>query len=371
MSEYLKATKLYPDLGFAIKMNMKYLIEIGKRFLIFNIFFWTLIGVSIPLMVGGPAEYRYYDNDWDDFSYVPDYNNSSWNILFDAHSHTKYSDGHLTPRQNILWHIAMGFTAMALTDHNNFKGIEEIRQIARTEFNDSIKVLAGVEWTTDRCHINLIFPPNASIAECDAIIPSRSYTFTPTDIEIQQVIDSTHDLGGIVIVNHYMWTEKQTDELPTRQQFLQWGVDYIESANHEDYDSVSNQFCIDNGLGLIATTDMHHPEPVYGWTTLNASEFTEEAIFNELKARRTDFIYDFAGSPYDVEHKRNRAYTIVFPLIEFGEIFKGLYSSGYFATQLAVFLMYFYGAFILFEVFRFILPKIRNKIKALKTEKTQ
>ena len=352
-------------------MNIKYLKKIGKRFLIFNIFFWGLIGVSIPLMVGGPAEYRYYDNDWDDFSYVPEYNTSRWNVLFDGHSHTKYSDGHLTPRQNLLWHMAMGFNAIALTDHNNFDGIEEIRQIARTEFNESIKVLVGVEWTTSRCHINLIFPPNASIAECDEIIPSRSYTYTPTDDEIQQVIDSTHDLGGIVMVNHYLSTARSTDKHPTREQYLQWEVDYIESANKDEYDDISYQFCIDNGLGVIATTDMHEPEPVYGWTTLNVSEFTEEAIFNELKARRTDFIYDPAGSPYDVEHKRNRAYTIVFPLIEFGKIFKGIYQSGYFATQLAVFLMYFYGAFIMYEVFRIIIPRIRDKIKESKIEKTQ
>jgi len=352
-------------------MTKQKILSFLKRFLIFNLFFWGLIGVSIPLMVGGPAEYRYFDSDWDDFNYVPEYNSSRWNILYDGHSHTKYSDGHLTPRQNLLWHIAMGFNAMALTDHNTFVGVEEIRQLARTEFNDSIKVLIGVEWTTDRCHLNLIFPPNATIAVCEAIIPSKSYIFTPTDVEIQQVIDSTHVLGGIVIVNHYLSTERITDNHPTRQQYLQWEVDYIESVNTDEYDGVSYQFCIDNGLGVIATTDMHEPEPVYGWTTLNAFEFTEEAIFNELKARRTDFIYDPAGSPYDVEHKRNKAYTISFPLIKFGQIFKGIYSSGYFATQLAVFLMYFYGAFILVEVFRFILPKIRNKTKRIKTEKSQ
>ncbi len=51
---------------------------------------------------------------------------------------------------------------MVLTDHNTFEGVYEIRDIARNEFNNSFKVLLGVEWTTDNGHFNLIFPPNTT-----------------------------------------------------------------------------------------------------------------------------------------------------------------------------------------------------------------
>ncbi|MEE9411151.1 MAG: PHP domain-containing protein [Candidatus Heimdallarchaeota archaeon] len=341
-------------------MTKQKILSFLKRFLFFNVFVWGLIGISIPLMVGGPTNYSFSDSDWDDFSYVPEYNTTQWNVLFDPHSHTKYSEGHLTPRQNLLWHIAMGFNAIALTDHNTFAGIEETRQIARTEFNDSIKVLIGVEWTTSRCHLNLIFPPNASLAEYENIIPSKKYTFNPTDEEIQQVIQSTRNLGGIVIVNHFLSTERMTDNHPTRQQYYDWSVDYFEIINEDEYDDVTHQFCLDNGLGIFASTDMHEPEPVYSWTMMNSTEFSEEAIFNELTNRRTGFFYDSSGSPYDVEHKRNKAYVVSFPLIKFGEFFKSMYSSGQFGAQLAVFLVYIYGSFLLFEGYKILKPRIEK-----------
>ena len=352
-------------------MNIKYLKEIGKRFLIFNIFFWGLIGVSIPLMVGGPAEYRFYDDDWDDFSYVPEYNTSRWNVLFDGHSHTKYSDGHLTPRQNLLWHMAMGFNAIALTDHNNFDGIEEIRQIARTEFNESIKVLAGVEWTTDRCHINLIFPPNTSLAESDAIIPSRSYTYTPTDLEIQNFIQSTHDLGGVVTVNHIPWSMDYTTNHPTRQQLFDRGIDYVEIVNGNTYDNESYYFCLDNGLGMITGTDMHAPEEVYCWTTLNATDFTEEAIFEELKARRTGFIFTGIPSPYPIEHQINPSYIALYPLIKIGDLFENMYASGMLGALLATLFGYIYGLFIVVEVLLYGVSKLSALVKKKKLEKNK
>ncbi len=43
---------------------------------------------------------------------------------------------------------------------------------------------------------------------------------------------------------------------------------------------------------LIVGVDMHTPSPVWCYTVLNAEEFTEEAIWAEIKAKRTSFIYD-------------------------------------------------------------------------------
>ena len=93
----------------------------------------------------------------------------------------------------------MGFNAIALTDHNTFEGINEIRQIARTEFNDTIKVLIGIEWTTDKCHLNFILPPDTLEEDYNQLVTHSGYAYTPTDQEVQDVIDNTHLLGGIVI----------------------------------------------------------------------------------------------------------------------------------------------------------------------------
>ncbi len=55
----------------------------------------------------------YSDNDWKDVNphIPPGYDNTKFNVVFDHHSHTNYRDGALTIKQNVEWHIAMGFNA--------------------------------------------------------------------------------------------------------------------------------------------------------------------------------------------------------------------------------------------------------------------
>ncbi|NPD89513.1 MAG: hypothetical protein HGN29_12410 [Asgard group archaeon] len=343
-------------------MNQK-LKKTLKKFVVYNLVIWITIGISIPAMVTGPAQFRYFDEDWDDFNYSPEYNETEWNILIDPHSHTYYSDGSLSPRQNLLWHISMGFNAIVLTDHNSFEGIDEIREIARNEFNDTIKVLPGVEWTTARVHLNFIFPPDLDLEEIESVITIKGYISRPTDQEIEAAISSAHSLGGLVSVNHYSSNKRLSKETPTRDQFLDWGVDFFEIINQDRYFSENHQFCIDNGLGIVASTDMHEPEPVYAWTTLNTSEFSEEAIFDKLEAGRTGYIYDSFGSPYDVEHKLNKAYIFLYPLIKIGEMFEGAYTSDVSGVQLGILFVYIYGIYLLIEGCRFVIPKIKLQIK--------
>ncbi len=334
-----------------------------KRLLVYNLVIWITIAISIPANVSGPAQYRYFDNDWDDFSYSPEYNETKWNILLDPHSHTFYSDASLSPRQNLLWHISMGFNAIVLTDHNTFEGTEEIREIARNEYNNTIKVLAGVEWTTARLHMNFIFPPEVESEDFESTLNIKGYISKPTDQEIEAAITTVHALGGLVSVNHYSYNERLSKNSPTRNQLLDWGVDFFEVVNEDRYFEDNYQFCIDNGLGIVASTDMHEPEPVYAWTTLNVSEFSEQSIFNELKEKRTDFIYDSFGAPYDVEHKLNNAYIVLFPLIKIGKMFEDSYTSDVSGLQLGILFVYIYGIYLLVEGFRYVVPKIKLRMR--------
>lgn len=347
----------------------KGLVKLFVNFLVFSLVIWAIIGVSIPLIYDPVPHYIYTDSDWEGFSYVPEYNHSEWNVILDPHSHTFYSDGDLSPRQNLLWHMAMGFNAIVLTDHNTFEGIEEIKQIARTEFNDSIKVLTGMEWTTDRLHMNVILPPTVTVEQYETLATFKSYSYTPTDEEIQEIITSTHALGGIIMVNHIPWSEDYCSNQPSRQQLADWGIDYIEVINEEVFDNESYYFCLDNGLGMLASTDMHIPEPVYSWSTLNVTEFTEEAIFAQLKARQTGMIFDGIPSPYPIEHEVNPGYLAVLPLIKFGEMFEDMYSSGMLGTQLIILFAYLYGIFFLVEGIRALVVIITQSVKKNKSEK--
>jgi len=350
-------------------MDSKPWLKYLKHFIVVTLISFLLIGVSLPFAFMGHPKYKYTDSDWDDLSYIPEYNHTEWNILLDAHSHTLASDGYLTARQNLLWHISLGYNAMVLTDHNTFDNVEEIRQIAREEYNNTIKVLVGVEWTTDRIHMNIVLPPNVTQAQYETLLTFKSYTYTPTDLEIQTFIQSTHNLGGVVTVNHIPWSMDYTTNHPTRQQLYGWGIDYIEVVNENTYDNESYYFCLDNGLGMITGTDMHAPGEVYSWTTLNATEFTEEAIFAEIKFRRTGFIFTGIPSPYPIEHQINPSYIALYPLIKIGDLFENMYASGMLGALMATLFGYIYGIFVVVELLLFGLNKLSVLIKKKKLEK--
>ena len=332
-----------------------------KSFLI-NLLIYTLIvgaitSVSIATTINVPDHYRYSDDDWNSFNYSPEFNQSEFNIVLDAHSHSRYSYGELTPRQNILWHISMGYNALILTDHNNFEGCEEIRDIARQDFNDSIKVFMGVEWTTDRGHFNLVFPATVSSSEVENLIPSKSYVYKPTNIEIQQIFNQTHQLGGVVIVNHIQWSREFCKGFPNLPDFLLWQIDYIEIVNENIFDHDSFDFCMKYNLGIITGTDMHIPGKVYGWTLMDAQEFSEDAIFNELITRNTSVLYNQSGSTYDVSHKLNLGYDFMVLFTGIGNMLKKIYEHPHYILQYVIFFSLIYGFYFFIEFTKHILKK--------------
>jgi hypothetical protein len=345
-----------------------------KRFASFIFVAAIIISSSVLINVYQPAYKKYTNDDWNDINYVPQYNPEDGNILFDSHSHTIYSDGSLTPEQNILWHIAMGYNATVITDHLSstntrpWLGAEKAREIAREKYNDKIKVLIGIEYTTYDFHMNIILPPDATGYK-EAI---KYYGKKPTHTQIQEVIKAAHELGGVTTLNHLPWSLPRMPDHPSLEQFLAWGIDYVEIINGDEIDYDSIPFCQANGIGLIAGTDMHTPEwkkgydwnPVGGWTLLKVSEFSEQAIFDELKARRTQIInVSIDDMPeYNVVHKVNPAYTALRPFIQVGEIFKSYWlpTSELDGSGVSIWVSYLVGIFIISEIIRSVSKRIRK-----------
>lgn len=344
--------------------------KILVRFSILILVLGIVSGISIGLLFTGTTYYNYTDTDWENFSYTPRYNESNWNILLDGHSHTQFSDGSLTPRQNILWHHSLGYNAIVITDHNTFAGAEEAREIARTELNDTIKVLIGVEWTTARCHLDLIIPPSIQKENYSKLLDAKKgIAYSPTDEEMQNIISETHNLGGLVVVNHFLWSEEFLIDHPSRQQYHDWGADYIEVINENAPDSTSIEFCKNSGLGIITGTDMHQPGPVYSWTTINVTEFTEEAIFSELMERDTYYIFNGFSSPYDVDHQIDPFYILLYPLIKIGEMYDEMYRRELYRVQFMVFLLYVFGGFTFSELIRLMFRLLKWRYKKRKKMK--
>ena len=239
----------------------------------------------------------YTDNDWKGITphIPPGYDNSKHNVVFDHHSHTNYSDGKLTIKQNVEWHIAMGFNAMAITDHNNMRHLKKIEGIRQQYAEKGVIILTGFEWTTTRLHLNFL-----GISKWNERVP-----YKPKDDKIIDVINKVHEQDGIVVCNHIPWSiyEAKYKNHPSRESLLDWGVDFIEVVNDDSlpenvYDKASVEFCNKHKgkIGMITGTDMHAPDGlasggVHGWTLLNIKELTEEALMEELRKKKTEILY--------------------------------------------------------------------------------
>ena len=239
----------------------------------------------------------YSDNDWKSIipHIPPGYNKAKYNVVFDQHSHTIFSDGALTIKQNVEWHIAMGYNALVITDHNNMHHLEKIDNLIAEYTEKNIIILSGIEWTTNRIHLNFLGVPNWE----------TKISYRVKDDDIINAINSAHDQGGVVICNHIPWSlyEFNMKTHPSRETLLDWGVDYIEIVNDDCklenvFDKDSYDFCMKHKgkIGMITGTDMHTPEGlasggVHGWTCMNVKQFTEETLMEELRRKNTDIIY--------------------------------------------------------------------------------
>jgi hypothetical protein len=332
-----------------------------RRLLVFTACTLIITGISIWTLLDTPEHYLYSDRDWDSASYTPEHDPDLGTVLLDAHSHSILSNGGLTLRQTILFHLSSGFNAMVLTDHNTIEGWEEIRRIAREEFAGRFLVLAGVEWTTDRGHFNLVFPPRVTPADCAGLIPERSFLDRPSDRALRDKFRRVHELGGIIVVNHVQGSRKLCKNYCPLEKLVEWGADAVEIVNEEEYDGESYDYCKSHNLGMVAGTDMHYPGKVYGWTQLNVKGFSEDAVFQALKDKKTNIVFNPAGSPYLARHRENPVYPLLAPFESLGRLILDLYESAHYVRSFLFFYGYVFGIFFLAEAVRFLTGKFGKK----------
>ncbi|NDV90979.1 PHP domain-containing protein [Alteromonas sp. 345S023] len=69
-------------------------------------------------------------------------------MKIDLHSHTKFSDGHLTPTELVLRAHTMQVDVLAITDHDTVAGLDEAHQ-AQAAQKRHLRIIDGVEISTD------------------------------------------------------------------------------------------------------------------------------------------------------------------------------------------------------------------------------
>jgi predicted metal-dependent phosphoesterase TrpH len=87
-------------------------------------------------------------------------------LYIDLHTHTYYSDGILTPTDNVRTARINGIDILATTDHDKIEAYEEAKAAGEKY---QIKVIPGVEISTDRYHI-LGLNPNINYPKFKAFI---------------------------------------------------------------------------------------------------------------------------------------------------------------------------------------------------------
>ncbi|KAI8979286.1 Polymerase/histidinol phosphatase-like protein [Mycotypha africana] len=303
----------------------------------------VIIGVLIAIGLGlrytdglpKPEDFSNLTFDWqiNPRDYLKPYNASfEYNVLLDGHSHSTYSDGKMNVRQLLNWHIANGYNAVMVTDHNTIEGGLAAEKLAIREYNDTIVVIPGMEYTCCRIHMNLI-GINQTIKTTGPF---------PTDEELQNVIDKVHELGGLVIVNHIPWSNTteagyQLPRLPNHpsiEQLISWGVDGFEVINQETFDLASYQATLQHNLIQMVGMDLHHPSVgAQVWLTVNTPSMTKAAILNEIRNRRTSFLFDPAGTRPRAYVDSPASFKALEPLMYLGDYFgmfydnyKGMYS---------------------------------------------
>lgn len=236
-------------------------------------------------------------------------------VLLSTHSQTSDTDGELEIEDVIRYHQRYSFGALAITDHNTFSSALEAQQLVATspEFAGFI-ILVGMEYSSCLGHFNILFgdvPVGSALyneLSSDTLPAALQPRRFPTQSDISAMTAAVHQRGGIVIGNHIPWslgTFRPEGLTPfTADQMFQAGVDCVEVVNHQTFDPVTLAYATANGsnnqttwpLCPIAATDFHYfDETVYGWTIVQPTAPTANAVIAALQQHKTDFLFDARG----------------------------------------------------------------------------
>jgi hypothetical protein len=147
-----------PTLGRALQLTAILTVLIA---ILIKLKYTNRPGGDLPRTVKFPFRYN-ISADPDTVPWDPDF--GPYNILLETHSHTYFSDGAMTPEQNVEWAIAYGYTALVVSDHNTIAGGLRAKKYAEEKgyTNDTIVVIPAVEYTYPLVWIELM----TDVVEC-------------------------------------------------------------------------------------------------------------------------------------------------------------------------------------------------------------
>ncbi len=238
-------------------------------------------------------------------------------LVFDPHTHSVFSDGHVWPRIRVGEAFRDGLDALAITEHLEYQPhIADIPHPDRNRaYEDAVQaashsdliIVPGAEITRDMpaSHMNALFILDANelywVPKSAEPYNSRVFTDTALQWPPQNAVKAANEQGAFVFWNHAWWTKDFPNGIPSVSDFhlnnIRDGLLHgIEIANGEDYSEEAFQIALDNGLTLIGSSDVHNLvdwdyQPHKGGhrpvTLVLASERTTDSMKEAMFGRRT------------------------------------------------------------------------------------
>ena len=205
------------------------------------------------------------------------------------HTHTTLSDGELSPEEVKKRYMALGYHAVAFTDHYILVPHPELCDenfLALNSLEINVRSLGLPQPFRKVFHLNLY---SYDQARTDA--PWGNLKLYPIEYSPEcanRIIREAHEQGFLVSYNHPVWSQQQAADFTALEN-----VDMMEVHNSE---------CVTIGYGMestdvyyhnmcllgkrivpVATDDMHHPAALgKGWTMIKAESLTPKAILDAL-----------------------------------------------------------------------------------------
>lgn len=199
-------------------------------------------------------------------------------LVFDPHTHSVFSDGHVWPKIRVGEANRDGLDAMAVTEHLEYQPhIEDLphkdrnrsyEEAANAARYSDLLVIPGAEITrkAPASHMNAIFINDANklyhVPESEEPYSSNSFRDTAREWPAQNAIDAANDQGAFLFWNHAWWAPDFPNGIPVLSDFHRENVEKgllhgIEIANGKNYSEDAFQIALDNNLTLMGVSDIH------------------------------------------------------------------------------------------------------------------
>lgn len=205
--------------------------------------------------------------------------------MIDLHTHTLFSDGVLIPSEQIRRAVAVGYEAIAMTDHADYTNyefiIESVRKAKIIEEDWNIRVLTGIEIT----HV-----PPSKIDDLARLAKKKGADIVVVHGEtpVEPVASGTNHAA---VLSEYVDILAHPGFLTTEDALLARENDvYIEITARNGHNRTNGYVArqaLEAGAKIVCNTDAHHPNDLVPVQTalevLMGAGLTEKQAFDALR----------------------------------------------------------------------------------------